>query len=340
MSNDDETSYYVGCDIGGTNVRVIIADRECLLAKITAPTRKEGPPDALANQVIEMITATLKDLDIFKDQIVAIGTSSAGPFIKRKSLKSPNICGQGNNWDIIPYVDVLIDHFGPELKYELVNDCVSSVKAENLFGAGRGYDDCVYVTISTGVGSGIISDGLLIEGKGGNAGHFGHTIVKKDGHLCGCGQRGCIETIVSGNSIARRAKESGLEIDGSKDYSAKEVCEQFRQNNGIAREIIQETIEYLGILFINIINATDTSLLIVGGSVFLKDGDIFKKPVEDYIAKHSMKTLSNGVKIVYPELGEYVGDIAGLSVILPEDIIHDWQQTKPWEAGVLNEREL
>lgn len=334
MTKIDHNDFFVGVDIGGTNVRVIIADENNLLVKITADTCKTGPIDALPTQVIEMIEKAVNTLGIQKNQIKCIGTSSAGPFVERKSLKSPNICGQGNDWDIIPYIELLKSHFGDDVHYELANDCVSSVKAEHLFGAGRGYNDCVYITISTGVGTGVVSDGHLIEGKGGNAGHFGHTVVEKDGPLCGCGQYGCIEAFVSGTAIAQRAKHAGLRINAKTDYTAKEVCELYRDGNTIAREIIDQTIQYLGLLFINIINATDTKLLIVGGSVFLKDGALFKKPVEEYIANNSMRPLSEGVKVVYPELGEYVGDIAGLSMVLPDKIIEQWQNQRPWEKGI------
>jgi glucokinase len=329
--------YYVGIDIGGTNVRAVICDEEKILIKVSSKTIKKGPPESLATQITHMIERGMKELDIKIDQIGGIGTSSAGPFVGGESLSTPNICGVDNDWTIIPYLQELRKHFGSDKKYEIANDCVSAVKAESMFGAGRNYKNCVYITISTGVGTGIIADGHLIEGKGKNAGHFGHIIVQKDGIKCGCGQYGCVETIISGKNIERRAKEAGLNKANSPNFSAKEVFDLYRENNAIAKTIIEETIQYLGILLINVINATDTELLIIGGSVFLNNQDILQPAVEEFIVEHSMVTLSEGVQIVPPELGFYVGDLAGLSLVMPSGWADKWVETKPWKTGLIKE---
>ena len=335
--------FYVGVDIGGTNVRVmIVGQRDKLLVKVSSTTIKTGPAEALATQIIHMIEHGLKELEISKEQIGGIGTSSAGPFVGGESLASPNICGfEGeNDWTIIPYLQELKKYFGKGKVYALGNDCVSAVKAEHLFGAGHGYNHCVFITISTGVGTGIISNGILLEGKGKNAGHFGHLIVEKDGYQCGCGQKGCIETFISGGNIARRAKDAGLLYKGSNEFTSKEVFELYYSNDPIAEQIIKETIEYMAILFINVINATDTDRLIVGGSVFLNHSELLIPNVLDYIAEHSMVVLSEGVQLLLPELGNFVGDIAGLSLVLPESWIERWQEKKPWKDGVEKEIQL
>ena len=124
--------YYIGVDIGGTNVRTVIANDEKILIKITSDTVKNGPPEALATQISNMILRGVKELKINKDDIKAIGTSSAGPFVGGELIKAPNICGVDNDWDVIPYLQVFHEVFGDDIRYELENDCVSSIKAENL----------------------------------------------------------------------------------------------------------------------------------------------------------------------------------------------------------------
>lgn len=332
--------YYVGVDIGGTNVRTVIANEERLLLKISSDTIRNGPPEALATQIIKMIERCMKELGIKPEELKGIGTSSAGPFVGGESLKSPNICGVDNDWNVIPYLQVLKEHFGPKMTYSLENDCVSSVKAEYLFGAGQGHHNCVYITISTGVGTGIVSDDILIEGKGKNAGHFGHIIVKKDGDQCGCGQRGCIEALISGRNITRRAQEAGLKIKGKSEYNTKDVFDAYKAKDPIAMKIIQETIEYMAIFFINIINVTDTEILIVGGSVFMNNIDVLLPAVQNYISEHSMAVLSEGVQFKPPELGEYVGDLAGLCLVIPQDWIKKWIQSKPWAIGIKKEMKV
>jgi len=325
---------YAGVDIGGSYVRVVIADEEQILIKITSETVKSGPIESLATQIIHMIIRGLDDLKIPRESLTAVGTSSAGPFVNGESISTPNICGVDNDWEIIPYIQELKSFFGPKIRLELANDCVGAIKAEHLFGAGKGVKNCVYVTISTGIGAGIVCDGILLNGKGKNAGHFGHMIVKKDGDICGCGQHGCIESIASGKNIARRAKEAGMKYKGKDDFTSKEVFEVYRSGDSIGKKVIQETIEYLGILFINICNILDTEMLVVGGSVFMNNIDILLPPIQDYISHHSIAILSEGVQFKKPELGDFVGDIAGLSLVVKEEIISKWQKSKPWLSGV------
>ena len=151
--------YYVGVDIGGTHVRVVVCHQTRILLKIMAPTVKKGPREALAQQVIHLIEEALLELHISHEDLAGIGTSSAGPFVDGISLNSPNICGStyDNDWETIPYLTLLKHHFGSSIPILLENDCVSSVQAEHLFGAGRGYAHSVYITLSTGVGGGIMA---------------------------------------------------------------------------------------------------------------------------------------------------------------------------------------
>ena len=159
-------------------------------------------------------------------------------------------------------------------------------------------------------------------------------IVKKDGDLCGCGQHGCIESIISGKNIARRAIEAGLVYNGQIDYTSKEVFDAYREGDPIAQLIIDETVEYMGILFIDIINITDTQCIVVGGSVFLNNMDVLLPAIQNYITEHSIVVLSEGVQFKPSELGEYVGDMAGLCLVIPPDVIDGWKESKPWTIGI------
>ncbi len=323
--------YYVGVDIGGSNIRTIFGTDTKILLKLVSPTRKSGPVDTVVSQVIEMIDRGINILQITKTDLFGIGTSSASPFVDGGTrIWTPNISGVGNDWKDIPYMIPLKSHFGEHLVYSLANDCVSSVKAEQLFGAGQGYENLVYVTISTGVGGGIIANNHLVEGKSRNAAHEGHLVVEKGGDLCGCGQRGCIESIASGKAIARRAQERGLANPEGNRLTTKEVFDLYRQGEPTAQALIHETIEYLGMMFSGIISISDPELIIIGGSVFINNKDIIMDRLVDYVMKNSFQAISKGVKFVESELKDFVGDLAGLSLIFPEEITQLWQKLKPW----------
>jgi glucokinase len=209
------------------------------------------------------------------------------------------------------------------------NDCVAAVLAEHVFGVAKGVKDVVYITLSTGVGAGMISNNKIVEGKGKNAGHFGHTIVKKDGDLCGCGLRGCIETITSGKNIERRAREGGFKWNNDDTFSAKEVFDAYRKDEPVAKAIIQETLEYIAIFLSNIINITDTEMIIMGGSV-MHNADIIIPFVQEYITNNSIAAIAEGVEFVLPELGDWVGELGGLSLVFPDSVKNKWIDTKPW----------
>lgn len=327
------SAYYVGVDVGATNLRVVLCDEDRLRVRIKTKTITQGPPEAVAQEVCRVIEHVLAEVGIDATEVRGIGTSSGGPFVGGKSLANPNICGQDNDWALIPYVQELMKHFGADKTYQLANDCVSAVQAEYLFGAGRGHQNCVYITVSTGVGAGIIVDGHLLQGKGHNAGHFGHTIALKDGPMCNCGQRGCFEALLSGPNIARRARYAGMAVE-----QPKEVFDLYHAGDETAAEIIRETIEYLSILLINIINVTDTEILIIGGSVFRNNADLFLPAVQEYIAENSIVTMCEGVEFRTPALGEYVKALGGLALVIPESLQQKWVETRPWTQGV--EREL
>jgi len=335
MNYSMNQKYYIGVDIGGTNVRTVFATDSEYLLKIVQPTRKTGPDTTLVSQVIQMIESGLSTLNIHKGEIYGIGTSSAGPFVDGGTkIWTPNISGVGNDWKGVPYIKPLREYFGPNCILGLANDCVSSVKAEQLFGAGQGYSNLVYVTISTGVGGGIIVNNHLLKGKSKNAGHVGHLIVKKDGPLCGCGQHGCIESIASGRAIVRRAKEQGIKLENGKGLTTKDVFDLYHQGNAKAQELIHETIEYLGIMFSDIISIADPEIIIIGGSVFIYNQDLLLPKIISYVKDNSFAQISKGVKFVPSQLKEFVGDLAGLSLIFPSEVISKWQQLQPWRKKI------
>jgi len=340
---------YVGVDIGGTWVRIVLANRDKVLIELLQQTRKRGTESAVSEQIKQMIhIASSKTIDT--SCLRGIGVSSCGPFKGMNSLEdTPNICDEVNGWHVIPIIEPLKEAFGENIRYRLENDAKAAAYAENLFGAAMGEKNCVYMTISTGVGGGFIIDGVLCEGKNGNAAHVGHQITLPDGPRCGCGQRGCLEAIVSGRSIAKRARERlekqssresvmwELSNNAPKGLTAKEVFDAARLKDPLAVEIVEETVKYLGIGIINVINATDTRVIVLGGGV-MQSSDLILEPLRRYVKENSFVAISRGTEIRLSKLGESVGTIAGLSLVMPSDWVQEWSMTKPWEKAFPKEQ--
>ena len=331
-------SILAAVDIGGTKVTASVSSKNGLLAKVYQPTVKRGDNASLPGQIDRMIDTVCQMAEVKKATIAALGISTCSPFERRNGklvVVSPNLCGglaKGrnvipNNWTEIPMEEKL------RLLYKglrMGNDCITAVVAERLFGAGAGEDNLIYVTWSTGIGAGAYVDGRLLTGKNNNAMHLGHTFMTCDDEnqpQCGCGGFGHLEAFVSGPSIAR---DYAL-LAGDDGLSTVEVFNLYREGNSNALKIIRRAALIFARGLANATALLDTRLIIVGGSVS-KDWDVLKPLVEKEYYR-AFPALTRGVEIKKSVLDHYLGDIAALSLVMPEDWIEEWHQSKPWERA-------
>ena len=307
----------VACvDIGGTKVAVSIADGQGIRGKVSEPTAKEGTPDALSRQVLALIDKSCADAGVEPGALTAIGVSSCGPFVKnggRLELAAPNICGglavshRGlpNDWKSAPleaplravYADVRIE-----------NDGVSALQAERRWGALQGSDHCAYVTWSTGVGVGLCVGGQVLRGKNGNAGHAGHTFVV-DNHdaVCGCGNVGDLESLVSGSAIAQRFPDCGYD-------DAEALMTAAANGEKIAVDIVEALCRIMGRGLYNLVVTLDLERISLGGSVFWHNRDYLLPRLQSEVSSH-LPALTAGVLLVPAGLEDQVGDFAALALV-------------------------
>lgn len=334
-----ETSYKAAIDIGGTKVTTSLSNRSGILVKVYQPIKVEGDNTAIPKQVDYLVEYACDKIKIKKDAIDAMGISTCSPFEKRGDylvIVSPNLCGglakqRGilpNDWTEIPLEEGLSKIYR---NLKIGNDCVTAVVAERLFGAGRGEDNLVYATWSTGIGTGAYVTGfdaetgqnkvILLSGKNRNAPHGGHIYIAEDGPLCGCGNYGHLESLTSGLAISR-------------DYGAptKDVFQAYSHGDQKAKKVIERAARNFarGLASINIL--LDTKVIVIGGSVFMNNQEILLPLVKDEFYR-SFPTLSKEVEIRPSELEQYLGDIAALSLVMPHDWIEEWQQKKPWKSA-------
>nr|MBU9888907.1 ROK family protein [Candidatus Omnitrophota bacterium] len=194
----------VGIDIGGTKISLVLGtEKGKVLLRDEIPTRT-GPQ---ARRCVQELTARLKLLlrqsGVSRKKILGIGIGCPGAVnsVKGTVPRSPNLPG----WTGIPLRKILSRSAG--LPVFLANDANAAAMGESLFGAGCGVRDFIYITVSTGVGGGIVLGGRLHEGAGFAAGEIGHMSVVPDGQKCNCGKRGCLEAYASGTAIARFARK-------------------------------------------------------------------------------------------------------------------------------------
>jgi glucokinase len=188
----------------------------------------------------------------------------------------------------------------------LDNDATAAAAGEHRYGAGRGARNMVYLTISTGVGGGVIMDGEVHRGRSGNGGELGHVTVDWHGRRCrGCGRRGCLEAYCSGTSIAERAREAGM--DGA---SAADVAQAARAGNSIASRIWDETCEALACGLTSIANLFEPEAIVLGGGV-VRTGEQLLAPVRTAVAE---QMIGPPVSIVPAASGDAVGVVGAAAI--------------------------
>ena len=328
MSQPLDSRVLAGVDIGGTKVAVCLAslsgsdDPPTLLARLSEPTVKTGAPDALARQVLRLLDAACAERALARGDLAGVGVASCGPFVRAGGMvevANPNICGAlagaprglGNDWTRVPLQAPLARALDGRVR--IANDAVAALQAERRWGALRGVDDCAYVTWSTGIGVGLCVDGRVLHGKNGNSGHAGHSYVGDlmgDGEppLCGCGNRGDVESLVAGSALPRRL---GVE--------APALLQAAGAGDAAAMGEVRALCALMGRLLYNLVATLDLRRISLGGAVFLHHEALLLPLLRAELARY-FAALTDGVELVRAGLGDKVGDYAALALL---DESHD-----------------
>ena len=303
-------------DVGGTKVAVSVADTRGLRGRVVEPTAKEGPSDALGQQVLRMIAASCTSAGVAVADVSSVGVSSCGPFVIRDGcveLAAPNICGglagpaRGlpNTW-MSAVLEAPLRAAFPHV--QVANDGIAALEAERRWGALQGLDHCAYVTWSTGIGMGLCVDGHVLRGKNGNAGHAGHMFVSDNNDaLCGCGNIGDVEGLIAGNAIPRR-----FAAQGYGDAAALLVAA--RAGEPGAGLLVDDLCRVMGRTLYNLVVTLDLQRISVGGSVFWHHRDFLLPKMRGHI-EGRLGALTSGFELVAAGLGEKVGDYAALALV-------------------------
>src|SRR5450759_1178998 len=203
-NTNDQLPLVVGVDLGGTQIRTAVLRGPTLLSRVGLLTGDQPTPERIIPRIFAAIQEALEKAGTTLEQIAGIGLAAPGPMDNKTGVifSPPNLPG----WNHVPLRDIFTEQFHIPVFVE--NDANTAGLGEYMFGAGRGSSNMVYLTISTGIGGGVITDGNILEGCNGTAGELGHMTIDWHGERCSCGNIGCLENIASGTSIARKANEA------------------------------------------------------------------------------------------------------------------------------------
>ena len=290
------TNLIAAVDIGGTKIAVGIVDsggrvvvrRECP----TAPER--GPADGMV-RIIEMISEMVRETGA---PLTGIGFGSTGPIdpFTGAVYRVDTLPG----WEGANLMTPLADEF--HVPVALENDADAAVLGEAAFGAGRGAGRVIYVTISTGIGVGIVVEGKLYRGAGAAHPEIGHVVVEASGPLCYCGARGCWEAMAAGPAMAAWAKENGL--DGN--VTAASVCALARKGDPTALRAVEREGYYIGVGLANLVMSFCPDVIAVGGGV-MNSSDLFLDRIREVICTNCTLVPHEGLRVTLPALGRDAG---------------------------------
>ncbi|SCJ94616.1 Glucokinase [uncultured Clostridium sp.] len=311
-----EKKYVVGVDLGGTKIYTALVDLEGNIVneKVVETLAEEGQ-EAVSERILDTIANVIAGVD--NELIKAIGVGSPGPLDAKKGIIFEPSNLPFKNYEIVKTIK---DRFN--LPTYLDNDANVATLAEFMFGAGKGTENMVYITVSTGIGGGAIINGKLYRGHTANALEVGHMTVSKEGPRCGCGNVGCAESFASGTAIGKRAKEAVASkvVTSLKKYNnvtAKEVFIEAAEGDAEAKRILDNALYYLGITVGNVMSHLDPEKVVMGGGV-INGGDVVIETVKKVVAERCLSVFAENCLIEKAKLGGQAGVLGAAALAITE----------------------
>ncbi|HPO89749.1 MAG TPA: ROK family protein [Victivallales bacterium] len=310
---------YLGFDIGGTKIAICIGDDKGNILASDRVVNSDRNPEDVIKDMINSAKNMLCDCSISESDISAIGIGAPGPADLQKGilLASPNM----KKWDNIHLKDIISENFKSKVYFD--NDANAGALAEWLFGVGQGRKNIIYLTMSTGIGGGIISEGVLLRGRNLLAGELGHVVLNPKGPACNCGLRGCYEAYCGGKAISQRILS---DLSGQPDHPIMKIAandkskigypaliEAVKLKNGYALslwdEICLRNSQAIGI-FINIFNPE----MIIMGTIAVAAGNLLIEPLKKLLPRFAWTQMMKDIELKTTSLGNKIGEYSGISI--------------------------
>lgn len=308
----------IAVDLGGTQVRVARCDATGkIIDRVAQPANVQEGFDAVFARVVAGIRQMAQG-----ERVRGIGLGSPGPLDPWQGiiLEAANLGGAIN----FPMKARLEKEFGVPAFID--NDANLAALGEQRFGAGQNSAHLIYITISTGIGGGIIAEGKLFYGARGFAGEVGHQTLDAYGPRCNCGNVGCLEALAAGPAIIRYARTAlrngrlsklrdqvGIDLD---KLTGAMITQAARDGDALAKEIYARVGFFIGLGLTNLLHQFDTQLFVLGGGVALNTWDLIYPPMLKVFDKYAMPSMRRGVQIVPAQLGDDAGLLGAAALVL------------------------
>ena len=319
----------IGVDVGGTKVAAGVVDTHGqILANTRAPMNCHGSAEDGLASVLSAIELLFSQDPSHRSKIKRIGICAPGPLDPRTGvvINPPNVpC-----WRDFPLADEVAKRYSARVKVD--NDANAAGLAEHLWGAGRGFRNVFFATIGTGIGTGIVLDGKILHGRTGAAAEGGHVSIDFNGPVCNCGKKGCIEILASGTAIARRAREKLaqspqlgaqlLALAGGDPAAVRSemVGRAAQSGDPLAKEILEQTLEYLAIWFGNTVDLLEPEVIILGGGAAEMLRPYFSE-IQKRMKNWCINSRYLEIPLVPAKYGENAGVAGGAALCLSTSLL-------------------
>ena len=305
---DPSAAAAVGIDFDHDKVRVAVSDlSRSVLAEASAPHDVDHDALGALDLAAELTEHVLDQAELDRERLLGVGVALAGPIDHDKGAVHPS--------DVLPgWADI---DAATELEQRLDtlayvdNDANLGALAEVTLGAGRNARFAAYVSISSGIGAGIVVDGRPYHGHRGTAGEIGHVVVDPQGPICRCGNRGCLETLASGPALLKLVRESR----DREDLTVREMIELAREGDAGCRRAIVDAGQVVGRVVAGLVNLFSPEMVVVGGDLG-EAGDLLLDPLREAVRRNALPAAAEDLRVVAGELGERANLLGALALVL------------------------
>jgi glucokinase len=310
----------IGVDVGGTTIKVgVVAADGSILYNNKFPTRAGEGPKKVIRQIHLAVQDALQHTD--GRRVDGVGVGCPGVVDDDGVVKAPPNFA---DWNEVP-IKVELEKLFPALAIKVENDANAAAIAESKFGAGVQHANFFFVIWGTGVGGGIILNHRIFRGPTGGAGEFGHVTIDYNGPQCNCGNLGCIEAYIGQRYLSQRTVERLKARHDSKilqlvggDFSKIEpvyISQAAHEGDALAREILIEAGELLGVALAGVMNIMDLRVSIIGGGISAA-GDFVMEAVQDSVVRHVLKPLRKDIRVLSAQLGNEAGLLGAAGLVM------------------------
>lgn len=310
----------IGVDLGGTKLLAGVVDADLNVHHRVFRHAREGKgPD----QLLDVLVAAVEE-----------AREAAGGEVRAVGFGVPSLVDPATgvaNTTVhlplrdVPLKDVMAERLGVPVAVD--NDANAAMVAEHRYGAAMGASCAALLTLGTGIGGGIVADGNVVRGAHGGAGEWGHMVIQADGPLCTCGNRGCLEMLVSGTALGRAAAEAALALPDSgfgralaagRSITGMLATELAHDGDPVARDVVASIGHYLGVGIGNVVNVLNPEVVVVGGGV-IAAGELLLAPARKVVAERALAPSREQVRIVPTRFGDASGMIG--AAVLAMDMV-------------------